>query len=65
MKTPKYKLRSQDIDVDQDVYILNLPAGFQFLYDKGSHTRGYDTMKELRNEARTAVIPCNCTSCRK
>jgi len=65
MKTPKYKLLTQDIDADPDGFILNLPVGFQFLYDQGCHTRGFDTMKELRNEARTAVIPCNCNSCQQ
>jgi hypothetical protein len=60
----KYKLRQQDIDPDPDGFILNLPAGFQFLYDLGCHTRGFDTMEELRDEAKTAVIPCDCNSCK-
>jgi hypothetical protein len=66
MKTQKptrYKLRQQDIDPDPDGYILNLPAGYQFRYDPGCHVRGFDTMKELRDEARTAVIPCSCKNC--
>jgi hypothetical protein len=64
MKRPTcYKLRQQDIDSDPDGFILNLPAGFQFENDLGCHTRGFDTMKELRDEARTAVIRCDCSSC--
>jgi hypothetical protein len=66
MKTQKptrYKLRQQDIDPDPDGYILNLPAGYQFKYDPGCHVRGFDTMKELRDEARTGVIACSCKDC--
>ena len=63
LKLTNYKLCQQDIDTDPDGYILNLPAGFQFEYDLGSHTRGFDTMQELREEARTAVIPCSCKDC--
>jgi hypothetical protein len=66
MKTSKltnYKLRQQDIDSDPDGYILNLPAGFQFEYDIGCHTRGFDTIQQLRKEARTAVITCSCKDC--
>ena len=62
-KPTRYKLRQQDIDPDPDGYILNLPAGFQFEYDLGSHTRGFDTIQELRKEARTAVITCSCKDC--
>jgi hypothetical protein len=62
-KPARYKLRQQDIDPDPDGYILNLPAGYQFRYDPGCHVRGFDTMKELRDEARTAVITCSCKNC--
>jgi hypothetical protein len=27
------------------------------------HTRGYDTMMELRQSAKTDIIPCKCLSC--
>jgi len=62
-KPTRYKLRQQDIDPDPNGYILNLPAGYQFKYDTGCHVRGFDTMKELRDEVRTAVIPCSCKDC--
>ena len=61
----KYKLRSQDIDPDPDGFILNLPKGYTFTYDRGCHTRGFDTMKELREEVRTAVEKCFCNDCIK
>ena len=65
MKAPKYKLIvARDIDSDGDTgYILNLPNGFRF-YDEIVHTRGYDTMGELRTAAKDDVIPCNCKSCK-
>lgn len=62
-KSTRYKLRQQDIDPDPDGYILNLPAGYQFEFDRGSHTRGFDTIQELRKEASTAVIACSCKDC--
>jgi hypothetical protein len=63
----KYKLNvARDVDVDgygdEVAYILNLPYGFRF-YDDLVHTRGYDTMKELKESARDDVIACNCTMC--
>lgn len=61
----KYKLRSQDIDSDPDGFILNLPDGFQFLTDLGCHVRGFDSMQELRDEVRWAVIPCACSDCKE
>ena len=64
----KYKLNlARDVDVDghsedEMSYILNLPNGFRF-DDDLVHTRGYDTMMELRHAAKTDIISCNCTSC--
>jgi len=66
MKNAKYKIRPQDIDRDEPgVFILNLPDGFQFSTDPGCHTRGFDSMKELRDEVKWAVIPCDCPECKK
>lgn len=56
-------------DVDQDgygddvVYILNLPNGFRF-YDDLVHTRGYDTMAELKLSVKNDIIPCDCKDCK-
>jgi len=63
----KYKLNvARDVDTDgygdEMGYILNLPYGFRF-YDDLVHTRGYDTMRELKQSARDDVIMCNCTMC--
>lgn len=64
----RYKLNvKRDVDVDghsedEMSYILNLPNGLRF-DDDLVHTRGYDTMMELRQAAKTDIIPCNCTSC--
>jgi hypothetical protein len=64
----KYKLNvARDVDVDGywDLdYILNLPNGFRF-YDDLVHTRGYDSMAELRLSAKNDVIPCDCKDCKK
>jgi hypothetical protein len=65
----KYKLDAKrDIDRDEpDVYILNLPSGWRFDEHSSpanrSHTRGYDSMKELREDIKTSVIPCDCKAC--
>lgn len=61
----KYKLNTkQDIDTDEPgSYILNLPRGFRF-DNEVVHTRGFDTMRELKEAARKEVIPCNCDSCK-
>lgn len=64
-----YKLNAQrDVDTDEPgVFILNLPKGFRF--DEHSapnnrvHVRGYDSMRELRGDAKSSVIPCDCGSC--
>jgi hypothetical protein len=60
----KYKLNVfRDVDTDEDEGpILNLPAGYRFS-DEVVHTRGYDTMKELRQAAKDDVIPCSCKEC--
>ena len=65
----KYKLDvATHVDVDgygEDAcYILNLPYGFRFSDDL-VHTRGYDTMKELRASVRLEVIPCDCVDCKR
>ena len=60
----KYKLNvTRDVDFDEDEGpILNLPRGFRFS-DEVVHTRGYDTLQELRQAVKDDVIPCNCQSC--
>ena len=65
-KMIKYKLNvARDVDPDGDSgYILNLPDGFRF-YDEIVHTRGYDTMQELRKAAREDTTQCDCNSCKK
>jgi hypothetical protein len=65
MKAPQYKLSvARDVDPDGDTgYILNLPDGFRF-YDEIVHTRGFDTMRELRDAAKRDVISCDCKSCK-
>ena len=63
--TNKYKLDvKRDVDVEDDGYILNLPRGWRF-DDDMVHTRGYDTMRELRQAVKTDVIPCACSDCIK
>jgi len=61
----KYKLNvARDVDPDGDTgFILNLPNGFRF-YDDLVHTRGYDTMTELKQSAIRDVIPCDCKECK-
>jgi len=64
-----YKLnKARDVDTDEPgVYILNLPKGWCF--DEYSspnnrcHVRGYDSIKELRQDAKDAVIRCDCVGC--
>jgi hypothetical protein len=59
----KYKLNVQrDVDYDDDGPILNLPHGYRFS-DEVVHTRGYDSMKELRAAIKTEVIECRCSGC--
>ncbi len=66
----KYKLNvSRDVDTDEpDVFILNLPKGWRFdeifSNDDASHVRGYDSMKELRDDIKTNVVACQCKSCK-
>jgi len=65
----KYKLNvSRDVDTDEpDVFILNLPAGWKFNHDVMglSHTYAYDSMKELREDIKSSVEPCNCAECKR
>jgi hypothetical protein len=62
----KYKLNfSRDVDTDEPgVLILNLPSGFRF-YDDLVHTRGYESMAELKEAVRDDIIPCDCKQCQK
>lgn len=66
----KYQLNTaRDVDVDghhpdEISYILNLPNGFRF-YDDLVHTRGYDTMAELRLSVKNDIIRCDCKDCMK
>ena len=65
-----YKLNAaRDIDRDEPgVYILNLPKGWRFdepsTPDNRSHTRGYDSIKELREDIKQNVIACDCRQCK-
>jgi hypothetical protein len=71
MQTTKYKLNmARDVDRDEpDVYILNLPRGWRFdepsSPDDRCHVKGYDTLKELRQDVKDNVIPCDCSGCTK
>ena len=62
----KYKLDiNRDVDPDGDTgFILNLPNGFRFS-DDIVHTRGYDTMRELKLSVKNDVIPCDCKDCKQ
>ena len=61
----KYKLnRTRDVDTDEpEGPILNLPKGFRFS-NEVVHTRGFDTLAELRTAAKSDVIPCVCEGCK-
>ena len=65
-KVKKYKLDvERDVDPDgDDGFMLCLPYGWRF-YDDLVHVRGYDTMKELREDVRSGwmIIPCDCDEC--
>ena len=65
----KYKLNvARDVDTDEpEVFILNLPGGWKFDHDPMdlSHTRAYDSMKELRADIKAGwVVPCACDECK-
>ena len=63
----KYKLNVQrDVDTDEPgVYILNLPGGFKYDDDDhGTHVKGFDSMKELRWDAKNNVESCDCDKCK-
>jgi 23S rRNA G2445 N2-methylase RlmL len=61
-----YKLNvSRDVDTDEpDVFILNLPYGFRFADSPTpEHTRGYDSMRELKTDIKGNIVSCDCESC--
>ena len=61
----KYKLDvARDVDSHPDGYMLCLSFGYRF-YDDLVHTRGFDTLKELRESAKNDVIVCDCHECIK
>ena len=64
-----YKLNIQrDVDTDEPgVFILNLPGGWQFNHDPMAlcHTYAYDSMRELRHDIKTSVVPCDCQECKE
>jgi hypothetical protein len=68
--TVKYKLdKARDVDTDEPgSFILNLPKGWRFdeasSPNNRSHVRGYDSMRELRDDAKHSVIPCDCSGCK-
>ena len=65
VKVKKYKLDvKRDVDPNGDAFMLWLPFGWRF-YDEIVHVRGYDTMKELREDVRSGwmIIPCDCDEC--
>jgi len=65
----KYQLDvARDVDTDEPgVFILNLPGGWKFDHDVYSleHTRAYDSMKELRKDIKSWVVPCDCKECKQ
>lgn len=64
-----YKLDvARDVDTDEPgVFILNLPGGWRFDHDPMAtlHTWAYDSMKELREDIKTSVEPCDCAECKR
>ena len=67
----KYKLDiKRDVDIEGGMfsdcvdYILNLPHGFRFADDL-VHVRGYDSLNELKQSAKSDVIPCDCKDCKE
>jgi hypothetical protein len=65
----KYKLNvARDVDTDEPgVFILNLPGGWKFTHDPMAlcHTHAYDSMKELREDIKHWVEPCDCAECKR
>jgi len=65
----KYKLNvARDVDTDEpDVFILNLPGGWRTTNDPMAlcHTYAYDSMKELREDIKHSVVPCDCDGCKR
>ena len=62
----KYKLNfARDVDTDEPgVLILNLPSGFRF-YDEVCHVRGFESLAELKDAVKWAVVPCDCNECKR
>jgi hypothetical protein len=66
----KYKLDvARDVDTDEpDVFILNLPRGWRFdevsSPNDRTHVRGYDSMRELKNDIKHSVVQCDCSGCK-
>ena len=59
----RYKLDvKRDVDPADDGFMLCLPFGWRF-YDDLVHVRGYDTMKELREDVKWMIVPCDCDEC--
>jgi hypothetical protein len=48
-----------------DGFMFYLTYGWRFADDMGipSHVRAFDTIKEIREEAKHGVIACNCKEC--
>lgn len=63
----KYKLSiERDVSVDEHGFLLTLPAGFTFDHDPLTtmHSYHYETMAELKRDAKIAVFACNCKDCK-
>jgi hypothetical protein len=60
----QYKLNiKRDVDVDEDVFILNLPKGFRFFWDK-VHVAGFDSIGEIRSAIKNGdIVKCECADC--
>lgn len=69
MRRLKYKLNvARDVDTDEPgVFILNLPGGWKFNHDPMDicHTYAYDSMRELREDIKHSVEPCDCAECKQ
>jgi len=62
----KFKLdvaKHVDYYAEDETYMVCLPYGWRF-DDDIVHTRGYDTLKELKADVKTSVIPCTCVECK-
>ena len=52
----------QDVESCEDGYIVVLPYGWRW-NDDVVHTRGFDTLKEIRAAIKTDVEICDCDEC--